>query len=222
MSDPSDNPTNLLQRLKKRKIVQWTLGYLAGAFVVLQLMDALEGPLGLGQAVQQGILVLLVVGFPVTLVLAWYHGEQGRQRVSGPELLIIAGLLAVAGIGFRLLVSGDARSEEQAATTPIAAPEASIAVLPFDDLSPEGDQQYFVEGLSEEIINALTQIPDLKVSARTSTFLLAELGTDIATLANTLGVTNVLEGAVRKSGDRVRITAQLIEAETARSIGFKS
>ena len=222
MSDPSDNPTNLLQRLKKRKIVQWTLGYLAGAFVVLQLMDALEGPLGLGQAVQQGVLVLLVVGFPVTLVLAWYHGEQGRQRVSGPELLIIAGLLAVAGIGFRLLVSGDASSEEQAATTPIAAPEASIAVLPFDDLSPEGDQQYFVEGLSEEIINALTQIPDLKVSARTSTFLLAELGTDIATLANTLGVTNVLEGAVRKSGDRVRITAQLIEAETARSIGFKS
>ena len=74
MSEPSDNPTNLLQRRKKRKIVQWTLGYLAGAFVVLQLMDALEGPLGLGQAVQQGVLVLLVVGFPVTLVLAWYHG----------------------------------------------------------------------------------------------------------------------------------------------------
>ena len=90
----------------------------------------------------------------------------------------------------------------------------SIAVLPFDDLSPEGDQQYFVEGLSEEIISALTQIPELKVSARTSTFLLAEQGTDIVTIARTLGVANVLEGSVRKSGNQVRITAQLIEAET--------
>ena len=93
--------------------------------------------------------------------------------------------------------------------------EQSIAVLPFEDLSPEGDQQYVVEGLSEEIINALTQIQDLKVAARTSTFLLAEEGTDIATVASTLGGgANVLEGSIRKSGDQVRIQAQLVEAES--------
>ena len=97
------------------------------------------------------------------------------------------------------------------APTPI---EQSIAVLPFDDLSPEGDQQYFVEGLSEEIINALTQIPDLKVAARTSTFILAEENANIEMVASALGVANVLEGSVRKSGDQVRITAQLIEAES--------
>ena len=90
----------------------------------------------------------------------------------------------------------------------------SIAVLPFEDLSPEGDQQYFVEGLSEEVINALSQIPDLKVAARTSTFLLAAQGTDIATVASTLGVANVLEGSVRKEGDQIRVAATLIEAES--------
>jgi len=92
--------------------------------------------------------------------------------------------------------------------------EKSIAVLPFEDLSSGGDQQYFVDGLSEEIINALTLTRDLKVSARTSTFLLAEQGTDIATIASTLGVANVLEGSVRKEGDQIRVTATLTEAES--------
>jgi adenylate cyclase len=94
------------------------------------------------------------------------------------------------------------------------SPEKSIAVLPFEDRSSAGNQQYFVDGLSEEIINALTLTRDLKVSARTSTFLLAEQGADIATLASTLGVANVLEGSVRKEGDRIRVTATLIEAES--------
>jgi len=92
-------------------------------------------------------------------------------------------------------------------------PEAvGIAVLPFEDLSPEGDQRYFAEGLSEEIINALAQLPGMKVAARTSTFLLSEQGADITAVSAKLGVANVLEGSVRKSGDRIRITAQLIEA----------
>ena len=128
----------------------------------------------------------------------------------------------LGGVGLDWLMFGEARggtasTELDAATglegaaTSIAR---SIAVLPFDDLSPEGDQQYFVEGLSEEIIHALAQIPGLEVAARTSTFLLAEQGTDIGTVASTLGVANVLEGSVRKSGDRIRITAQLIEHES--------
>ena len=119
----------------------------------------------------------------------------------------LATLAAVSTIGFGWWIwfGGGLRS---------ASVERSIAVLPFDDLSPEGDQQYFADGLSEEIIYALTQIAGLNVAARTSTFLLAEQGADIATVASTLGVANVLEGSVRKSGDRLRITAQLIEAES--------
>ena len=116
----------------------------------------------------------------------------------------LATLAAVLGTGW-FWFGGGLRS---------ASVERSIAVLPFDDLSREGDQQYFVEGLSEAIINALSQIGDLKVAARTSTFLLAEQGTDIATVARTLGVANVLEGSVRKSGNQIRITAQLIDAES--------
>ena len=94
------------------------------------------------------------------------------------------------------------------------SPEKSIAVLPFEDRSSSGDQQFFVDGLSEEIINALTLTRELKVSGRTSTFLLAEQVTDIATLASTLGVANVLEGSVRKEGDQIRVTATLTEAES--------
>ena len=89
---------SLLQRLKERKLVQWALAYLAGAFVVFQLLDALETPLGLSAATQQGILVVVGVGFFVTLILAWYHGEKGRQRVSGPELLIVTTLVVVGGV----------------------------------------------------------------------------------------------------------------------------
>jgi len=119
----------------------------------------------------------------------------------------LATFAAVSTIGFGWWVwfGGGVRS---------VSVERSIAVLPFNDLSPERDQQYFVEGLAEEIIFALGQIPDLKVAARTSTFLLAEQDADIATVASALGVANVLEGSLRKSGDRLRITAQLIEAES--------
>ena len=129
--------------------------------------------------------------------------ETGRKAWAVAAFVGV--LLAVAGIGLGRWGGGDA----------VADPGLpSIAVLPFEDLSPEGDQQYFVEGLSEEIITALSQIPDLKVAARTSTFLLAAQGTDIATIASTLGVANVLEGSVRKEGDQIRVAATLIEAES--------
>ena len=133
----------------------------------------------------------------------------GASRLFTWRNAIGGGVLAFALLGFVgtgwILLGGGLRP---------TSIEQSIAVLPFDDLSPEGDQQYFVEGLSEEIINALSQIADLKVAARTSTFLLAEQGTDIATVASTLGVANVLEGSVRKEGDQIRVIATLIEAES--------
>ena len=144
-----------------------------------------------------------VAGHPADSPPAGASGLFTWRKTFGGGVLAFA-LLGFVGTGW-ILFGGGLRQ---------TSVEQSIAVLPFDDLSPEGDQQYFVEGLSEEIINALTQIQDLKVAARTSTFLLAEQGTDIATVASTLGVSNVLEGSVRKSGDQVRIQAQLVEAES--------
>ncbi|HEX3125461.1 MAG TPA: hypothetical protein VHQ21_19330, partial [Rhodanobacteraceae bacterium] len=81
---------DLLQRLRERKLVQWALAYVAGAFALLQGLDIVAQQFGWGDAVRRGITIALIVGFLVTLVLAWYHGERGEQRVSGTELLIVA------------------------------------------------------------------------------------------------------------------------------------
>ncbi len=88
--------------LKERKLVQWAIAYLAGAWVLFEVSDAVGGRWGLPDVIYQGLFILLVFGFFVVLVLAWYHGEKGRQRVSGPELMILATLLFVAGLGLSL------------------------------------------------------------------------------------------------------------------------
>jgi hypothetical protein len=91
--------SSLLQRLKERKLVQWGVAYLAGAWVLFEVSDAVGGRLGSSDTLYHGLLVILAIGFFITLILAWYHGEKGRQRVSGPELLMVAALLVVAGVG---------------------------------------------------------------------------------------------------------------------------
>jgi hypothetical protein len=104
--------SSFLQRLKERKLFQWALAYLAGAWLVLQLVEVLGQIFQWSLALQQGITVTLAIGFFLTLVLAWYHGEQGRQRASGAELLMIAALLAIAAILLAIL-----RPEADAPTT---------------------------------------------------------------------------------------------------------
>ena len=91
---PPPSPS-LLQRLKERKLVQWAVAYLAGAWVLFEVSDAVGGRWNLPDVLFQGLAVVLAIGFFVALVIAWYHGEKGRQRVSGPELLLVAALLVV-------------------------------------------------------------------------------------------------------------------------------
>lgn len=165
--------------------------------------------------VRQALTIVIAAGFFAVLVLAWYHGEQGRQRASGVELLMLAALLAIAGTAIALV-----RGDEEPAGTAASAPapgrepaEASIAVLPFDNMSADPENEYFADGLAEEILNALTRVPGLEVAARTSSFSFKDKDADIPTIAAALGVRTVLEGSVRKSGDRLRITAQLVDAE---------
>src|SRR5436305_3924339 len=140
-----------LQRLKQRKLVQWSVAYVAGAFALLQGIDIIAQQFGWPEGVRRGITLALVVGFFVILVLAWYHGERGAQRVTGTELLILALLLSLGG-GF--LWYFGARSDKALAVTPaepaFTASAKSVAVLPFVDMSQAKDQEYFSDGIAEE------------------------------------------------------------------------
>ncbi len=204
-----------LQRLKERKLVQWTVAYVAAAFALLQGIDIVAQRFGWPEQTMRFVIIALSVGFFVTLVLAWYHGERGAQRVNGTELLILALLLMVGG-GFLWRFAG--RSLKAAATEMAAAPSAipakSVAVLPFVDMSQAKDQEYFSDGIAEELLNRLAQFSDLKVAARTSAFQFRGKNEDISDIARQLKVANVLEGSVRKSGANLRITAQLIQASS--------
>jgi TolB-like protein len=221
VSSDTDKP-GLFEELKRRNVFRVAAMYAVVAWLVVQIADATFEPLGISDGAHRILILLAALGFPVALVLRWIFDwtSEGLVRTADDPEKEVARLrssrrIDYAIIGALILILAMALFGPGMETpAESASPIRSIAVLPFDDLSPEGDQQYFVEGLSEEIINALSQIPDLKVASRTSTFLLAEQGADIATVAGTLGVANVLEGSVRKSGNRIRITAQLIEAES--------
>lgn len=209
----------LFQRLKERKLFQWTGAYLAGAFLCLEAFDIVADQFGWARWLKQGVTVGLLFGLGVTLVLAWHHGERGRQRVSLGEFISIGLFLALAGLSVLILRS---RSQEQAGLTTAGMSfgflrntphERSVAILPCTDMSQEGDQAYFAEGLADELTTRLGAIHDLRVAARTSAFSFRGSDVGIGTIAGKLNVRNVLQCGVRKDGNRVRITAALVDAE---------
>ena len=128
--------SSLIQDLKGKKVVQWALGYLAGAFVALQLMDALEGPLGLSQRTQQSLVALLAMGLVIAVIVAWYHGEEGRQRVSLAELMavgvaLVAGLstTAVLWIGADVRAAPDNLVESSTEFLSVGSPESGAGTI---------------------------------------------------------------------------------------------
>ena len=205
-------------KLHRRKVVQWGLAYAAGAWTILQVIEYLGETYSWPPAIRQIATPALVLGLLFVVVLAWYHGDKGEQRVSNSELAILAIVTLAAGGTLWRYAS---RLDESAWVVDTGVPAtkhalpadaASIAVLPFLDMSPGKDQEYFADGMSEELLNLLTQLPQLRVIARTSSFSFKGKEVDITTIARTLNVAYVLEGSVRKSGDTVRITAQLVRA----------
>src|SRR5215470_10674944 len=201
-------------RLRKRKLVQWALAYIAAAFALIQVTDVVAQQFDWGDSVRRGITIALAIGFLIELVLAWYHGEKGAQRFSGTELLIIALLLTIGGaVVWRLAP----RAEEQATAGRAAAAAAvvdrkSIAVLPFANLSADKESSYFADGMRDMILTKLAAIGDLKVISRTSTDKYANRPDNLKTVALQLGVASVLEGSVQKAGNQVLINLQLISA----------
>ena len=208
----------LLRRLRERKLGQWALAYAAGAFALAQAVDFVAQRFGWPEAVTRGSIVLLAVGFVVALVLAWYHGDGGVQRVTRTELAIVTVLLALGGgLLWRYAPGGGAAETGQSAPRAASTsetPAKSIAVLPFANMSGDPKNDFFSDGITEEILNALAQIPDLKVAARTSAFAFKGRHEDLRAIGERLGVAHVLEGSVQSAGDEVRITAQLIDAHT--------
>lgn len=199
-------------------------------WILAQVAVTLETSLNLPGWFDTAIVSTLLLGFPVALILAWAfeitpdgvklalreEDNQDGRPLSLLDILLIVGLSLVAiAVGYQLLSLSRTAPEsslEQAAAQLIPDADTSIAVLPFADLSDTGDQEYFSDGLSEELLNVLAQVEGLKVASRTSSFSFKDRSQNITEIATLLGVAHVLEGSVRKSGDRLRITAQLIRA----------
>ena len=205
--------------LKRRNVVRVAVAYAIVAWLLLQVADVVLNNTEAPNWVFQAILLLLVIGFPLALILAWAfeltpEGLKKEKEVDravsitqhiGRKLdFIIIGVLTVAVAIFAL---------DKFVWTESVAPK-TIAVLPFVNMSDDSEQEYFSDGLSEELLNLLAQIPELRVTSRTSAFSFKGKDATIAEVGRTLDVEHVLEGSVRRSGDTIRITAQLINVST--------
>ncbi|MCL7967167.1 MAG: tetratricopeptide repeat protein, partial [marine benthic group bacterium] len=209
--------------LKRRKVFRTIAFYGAAAFGLLQGIDILVDALRLPPSMTTITALAALAGFPLVVVLAWNYQltPEGVRRSSGAtpdeiEEIVAApairrwpsGLAAL--IGLALFATGAWWSLFRA-----SEPEdASVAVLPFADMSPAGDQEYFADGMAEEILNALVKVPELRVTARTSSFAYKGAAMDLREIGEELDVGAILEGSVRRDSGRVRVTAQLIDVGT--------
>ena len=226
----------LLQELKRRNVFRVGVAYVVVSWLVIQVIETVSDPLGLPDWTEAFFIVLVLAGLPLILIFSWAFEltPEGLKKteevdttesvtaVTGKKLnytIIVVLVLALGYFlwerqGFVEQAEQTAASSELAAEVTETTGEASIAVLPFVNMSNDPDQEYFSDGISEELLNLLAKIPDLRVPARTSSFQFKGQNLDIGDVAKQLNVKHVLEGSVRKADVRVRVTAQLIEAET--------
>lgn len=212
--------------MKQRKLLQWGAAYVAAVFASLEGIGIIAQQFGWSAGLQRGITLALVLGLFVVLVLAWYHGERGEQKVSRIELLILT-ILLLAGGGLMwhyaltstpapapapARLSGSPDAPAPTAPVPREIPDKSIAVLPLVNDSGDKGQQYFSDGLSEDLITALSQFGGLKVISRNSAFQFRDSKENSRTIGAKLGVAHLLEGSVRRDGGVVRISAALVTA----------
>ncbi|MFT5500438.1 MAG: adenylate cyclase, partial [Woeseiaceae bacterium] len=218
-------PLSLFNELKRRKVFRVAIGYIVGAWVFVQAADLVADNFNAPDWVMQMIITLLVVGLPISLVLSWAFditpGGIVRSQdddTSKPALSntltygLVGGMFAVVAVILYLIWP------QTSPSPPLTAFDNSIAVLPFVNLSSDTEQEYFSDGLADTLLHRLAQIKGLRVAARTSSFKFKGRNEDMREIARQLGVATVLEGSVQRQGDRVRISAQLIDGSDGSEI----
>jgi len=223
------NLKHLISELKRRNIFRVAAAYAIAGWLIIQVCTSTFPYLNLPEWLITAVIVFVLIGFPITLIIAWAfeltpEGLKKTKEVSADESItdktgkklnrIIISILSVTILfllGERIFFAestfGDAGRQ-------VTAEEASIAVLPFVNMSSDKENEYFSDGLSEELLNALARVEDMKVAGRTSSFKFKGQNEDLKKIGQQLGVSRILEGSVRKAGNQVRITAQLINVET--------
>ena len=236
---------SLFNELKRRNVFRVGLFYIVAAWVIVQVAETLLPVFDVPDSAIRAIVLVLALGFPSAVVFAWVFeltpeglkldknaqaDPAAKQRTANKLnwATLVAAVLAIGLLIADRMLPETATTNEFADSpvTDRAQPDAvndttdpaSIAVLPFADLSPERNQEYFSDGLAEEILNLLASVRDLSVASRTSAFSFKGSGLPIPEIADRLGVAFILEGSVRKSGDRIRVTAQLIDARSDRHL----
>jgi len=227
---------SLFNELKRRNVFRVGIAYAIASWLLLQMSDILVPLLGLPESAQKLILLLLVIGFIPALIFAWAfemtpdgikkEKDVDRQSSVTPKTgfklnIAIISMLVFGMVYFawesRFATDQTNEATEVAEDSPVqptpAVIDISVAVLPFVNMSSDPEQEYFSDGLSEELLNRLAQNDQLRVAARTSAFQFKGQNIDISDIGRKLNVANVLEGSVRKSGNRLRITAQLIQVD---------
>ena len=209
---------SLISELKRRNVLRMAALYLVAAWLIMQVAGVLIDLGNLPAWIGPTVLGLLAIGFPISLLFSWFYEitpegislerdvdrAESITHLTGRRLdFIVISLLCAAVILFAY--------DKWWSGGPLPR---SIAVLPFQNMSADPEQEYFSDGISEEILNLLGQVPDLRVISRTSAFSFRNQNLEIPEIARRLNVSHVLEGSVRRSGERLRITAQLIQAES--------
>ena len=213
---------SLIAELQRRSVFKVAVAYLVVGWLVIQVAATVAPQMGLPEWTPRMVTLVVMLGFPLALMLAWVfdvtpEGLKIEPAATGNKrMYTVAAVLAALAIGWFLRGPGSGTTDSLDGTrTAIAGAAArSIAVLPFANMSGDPNHEYFSDGISEEILNVLARTPELSVAARTSSFAYKGKVQDIPQIARDLKVRMVLEGSVRKQGERVRITAQLIDAET--------
>ena len=231
---------SLFNELKRRNVIRVGTAYIVLAWLVIQVVETIFPAFGFGDAPVRIAATLGLLGFIPTLIFAWVfeitpEGVRKESEIDRSQSItqhtakqldrIILLILSIALLYFivdkffladqrQASIASSAREEGRFNALGISRGAPSIAVLPFADMSANGDQEYFADGISEELLNLLAKIPDLRVISRTSAFSFKDQELEITEIAERLKVNHILEGSVRMAGNQVRVTAQLIDTET--------
>ncbi len=209
----------LIDELRRRHVFRAAVAYLAAAWLLIQVLETLFPIFGLSETSIRVVVVVLAVGFIPAVVLSWVfewtpEGFRRDSEVTVPASPAVSrrfdrAIIVLLALAVVFLVVDELVFD----TAPVSRKLESIAVLAFEDLSPDQDQAWFAEGLSEELLNLLAGIPELRVAARTSAFSFKDSDAKITEIADALDVDHIVEGSVRRFEDRIRVTVQLLDAQ---------